>query len=163
MFNNAGVGGMAPVDQMSGEEFRKLIDINLTGVFYGIKYAALQMEKQGNGGAIVNTSSIEGCVGDPLLPHYNASKGGVNLPTKSAALALAKYGIRVNTVNPGYIETGMVNEGTMGKEGIEHLKSLHPLGRLGHSDEIAHGVVFLVENEFTTGHNLYIDGGYTAQ
>ena len=163
MFNNAGIGGMAPVDQMSGEEFRKLIDINLTGVFYGIKYAALQMEKQGNGGAIVSTSSIEGCVGDPMLPHYNAAKGGVSLLTKSSALALAKYGIRVNTVNPGYIETGMINEATMGKEGIEHLKSLHPLGRLGRSEEIAHGVVFLVENEFTTGHNLYIDGGYTAQ
>lgn len=121
------------------------------------------MEKQGNGGALVSTSSIEGCAGDPMLPHYNAAKGGVNLLTKSSALALAKYGIRVNTVNPGYIETGMVNEATMGKEGIEHLKSLHPLGRLGRSEEIAHGVVFLVENEFTTGHNLYIDGGYTAQ
>ena len=163
MFNNAGIGDMAPVDQMTGENFRKLIDINLTGVFYGIKYAALQMEKQGTGGAIVNTSSIEGCVGDPMLPSYNAAKGGVNLLTKSSALSLAKHNIRVNTVNPGYIETGMVNEDTMGKEGIQHLIGLHPLGRLGHADEIAHGVVFLVENEFTTGHNLYIDGGYTAQ
>ncbi len=163
MFNNAGIGDMAPVDQMTGENFRKLIDINLTGVFYGIKYAALQMEKQGTGGAIVNTSSIEGCVGDPMLPSYNAAKGGVNLLTKSSALSLAKHSIRVNTVNPGYIETGMVNEETMGKEGIERLVGLHPLGRLGHADEIAHGVVFLVENEFTTGHNLYIDGGYTAQ
>lgn len=163
MFNNAGIGDMAPVDQMTGENFRKLIDINLTGVFYGIKYAALQMEKQGIGGAIVNTSSIEGCVGDPMLPSYNAAKGGVNLLTKSSALSLAKHNIRVNTVNPGYIETGMVNEDTMGKEGIQHLIGLHPLGRLGHADEIAHGVVFLVENEFTTGHNLYIDGGYTAQ
>ncbi len=163
MFNNAGIGDMAPVDQMTGENFRKLIDINLTGVFYGIKYAALQMEKQGTGGAIVNTSSIEGCVGDPMLPSYNAAKGGVNLLTKSSALSLAKHNIRVNTVNPGYIETGMVNEQTMGKEGIERLVGLHPLGRLGHADEIAHGVVFLVENEFTTGHNLYIDGGYTAQ
>lgn len=163
MFNNAGIGDMAPVDQMTSENFRKLIDINLTGVFYGIKYAALQMEKQGTGGAIVNTSSIEGCVGDPMLPSYNAAKGGVNLLTKSSALSLAKHNIRVNTVNPGYIETGMVNEQTMGKEGIERLVGLHPLGRLGHADEIAHGVVFLVENEFTTGHNLYIDGGYTAQ
>ena len=150
-------------DTSDEDDVKALIDINLTGVFYGIKYAALQMEKQGNGGAIVSTSSIEGCVGDPMLPHYNAAKGGVNLLTKSSALALAKYGIRVNTVNPGYIETGMVNEGTMGKEGIEHLKGLHPLGRLGQASEIAHGVVFLVENEFTTGHNLYIDGGYTAQ
>lgn len=163
MFNNAGIGNGGPVDQMTGDDFRKLISINLNGVFYGIKYAAIQMKKQGRGGAIVSTSSIEGCVGDPNLPAYNAAKGGVNLLTKSAALALAKDNIRVNTVNPGYIETGMVNEQTMGKEGIDYLVSLHPLGRLGTSEEIAHGVVFLVENTFTTGHNLYIDGGYTAQ
>lgn len=163
MFNNAGIGIQAPVDQMSGEDFRKVIDINLNGVFYGIKYAAIQMKKQGTGGAIVSTSSIEGCVGDPLIPSYNAAKGGVNILTKSSALSLAKDGIRVNTVNPGYIVTGMVNEDTMGKEGIDYLVSLHPLGRLGTADEIAHGVVFLVENEFVTGMNLYIDGGYTAQ
>lgn len=83
--------------------------------------------------------------------------------TQSAALALAKYNICVNTVNPGYIETGMVNEDVMGKEAIAHLVSLHPLGRLGRPEEIAHGIVFLVENEFTTGIHLYIDGGYTAQ
>lgn len=163
MYNNAGIGDMAPIDQMTGEAFKKLIDINLTGVFYGIKYAALQMEKQGTGGAIVSTSSIEGAVGDPNLPSYNAAKGGVNLMSQSAALALAKYHIRVNTVNPGYIETGMVNEDVMGKEAIDYLVSLHPLGRLGKPEEIAHGVVFLVENEFTTGTHLYIDGGYTAQ
>lgn len=163
MFNNAGIGDSRPVDQMSDENFNKLISINLTGVFYGIKYAALQMEKQGNGGAIVNTSSIEGAVGDPNLPSYNAAKGGVNLLTQSSALALAKYNIRVNTVNPGYIYTGMVNEKTMGEDGLKYLESLHPLGRLGKAEEIAHGVVFLVENEFTTGTHLYIDGGYTAQ
>ncbi len=163
MYNNAGIGDQAPVDQMSGEAFRKLIDINLIGVFYGIKYAAIQMKKQGTGGAIVSTSSIEGVVGDPTLPSYNAAKGGVNILTKSSALALAKDGIRVNTVNPGYIVTGMVNEDTMGKAGIDYLVSLHPLGRLGTADEIAHGVVFLIENEFVTGHNLLIDGGYTAQ
>lgn len=163
MYNNAGIGDQAPVDQMSGEAFRKLIDINLIGVFYGIKYAAIQMKKQGTGGAIISTSSIEGVVGDPTLPSYNAAKGGVNILTKSSALALAKDGIRVNTVNPGYIYTGMVNEDTMGKAGIDYLISLHPLGRLGTADEIAHGVVFLIENEFVTGHNLLIDGGYTAQ
>ena len=163
MFNNAGIGMQGPVDQMSGEDFRTLIDINLNGVFYGIKYAAIQMKKQGTGGAIVSTSSIEGFVGDPMLPSYNAAKGGVNILTKSSALALAKDGIRVNTVNPGYIYTGMVNEETMGEDGLKYLVSLHPLGRLGTSEEIAHGVVFLVENEFVTGFNLLIDGGYTAQ
>jgi NAD(P)-dependent dehydrogenase (short-subunit alcohol dehydrogenase family) len=163
MFNNAGIGIFGTADQMSGEDYRKVIDINLTGVFYGVKYAALQMEKQGAGGAIVSTSSIEGKVGDPNLVAYNSAKGGVNLMTKSAAIALAKHNIRVNTVNPGYIETGMVNEDTMGKDVIDHLVGLHPLARLGRPEEIAHGVVFLVENEFTTGINLYIDGGYTAQ
>lgn len=163
MFNNAGIGMAGPVDEMSGEDFRKLIDINLNGVFYGIKYAAIQMKKQGTGGAIVSTSSIEGAVGDPTLPSYNAAKGGVNLLTKSSALALAKDGIRVNTVNPGYIQTGMVNEDIQGKEGIQHLIDLQPLGRLGAPEEIAHGVVFLVENTFITGTHIYIDGGYTAQ
>ena len=162
MYNNAGIANFLPVDQMSDEDFNKLISINLTGVFYGIKYAALQMEKQGHGGAIVSTSSIEGTIGDPNLPSYNAAKGGVNLLTQSAALALAKYNIRVNTVNPGYIYTGMINEKTMGADGMKRLESLHPLGRLGKAEEIAHGVVFLVENEFTTGTHLYIDGGYTA-
>lgn len=163
MYNNAGIGDAHPIDEVSDEDFRKLISINLTGVFYGIKYAAIQMEKQGHGGAIVSTSSIEGTVGDPNLPAYNAAKGGVNMLTESAALALAKHNIRVNTVNPGYIYTGMVNEKTMGEEGMKYLVSLHPLGRLGKPEEIAHGVVFLVENEFATGTHLYIDGGYTAQ
>ena len=163
MVNNAGIGIQGPVDQVSGEDFRKVIDINLNGVFYGIKYAALQMEKQGTPGVIVSTSSIEGTVGDPIIPSYNAAKGGVNILTKSAALALADKNIRVNTVNPGYVETGLVNEETMGKEGMEFLVSLHPIGRLGTTEEIAHGIVFLVENEFVTGLNLYIDGGYTAR
>lgn len=163
MVNNAGIGAQAPVDQMSTSDWQSVIDINLSGVFYGTKYAAQQMKKQGNGGAIVNTSSIEGCVGDPMLPSYNAAKGGVNLLTQSSALALAKDNIRVNTVNPGYIVTGLVNEDTMGKEGMAYLTSLHPLGRLGTADEIAHGIIFLIENEFTTGTHLYIDGGYTAQ
>ena len=163
MYNNAGIGDGGPVDVMTGEQFRKLIDINLNGVFYGIHYAAIQMKKQGKGGAIVSTSSIEGTVGDPNLPSYNAAKGGVNMLTQSAALALAKDNIRVNTVNPGYVTTGMVNEETMGKEGYNYLISLHPLGRLGTSDEIAHAVVFLVENTFMTGQHVYVDGGYTAQ
>lgn len=163
MFNNAGIGDSAPVDQMEDDAFAKLISINLTGVFYGIKYAAREMEREGHGGAIVNTSSIEGTAGDPNLPSYNASKGGVNLLTQSAALALAKKGIRVNTVNPGYVYSGMVNEKTMGAQGIKYLESLHPMGHLGKPEDIAHGVVFLVENEFTTGTHLYIDGGYTAQ
>ena len=92
-----------------------------------------------------------------------ASKGGVNQLTKSAAIALAADGIRVNSVNPGYVETGLVNEETMGKEAIDYLISLHPLKRLAQPEEIAHAVIFLIENEFTTGLSLVVDGGYTAQ
>ena len=109
MYNNAGIANWGPVDQMSGEDFRKLISINLTGVYYGIHYAAIQMKKQGHGGAIVSTSSIEGTISNPNPPFYNAAKGGVNLLTQSSALAQAKDGIRVNTVNPGYVDTGMIN------------------------------------------------------
>lgn len=163
MYNNAGIANWGPVDQMSGEDFRKLISINLTGVYYGIHYAAIQMKKQGHGGAIVSTSSIEGTIGDPNLPSYNAAKGGVNLLTQSSALALAKDGIRVNTVNPGYVDTGMINPEALGEEAYNRLAGLHPLGRLGKPEEIAHAVVFLVENEFMTGQHVYVDGGYTAQ
>lgn len=97
-----------------------------------------------------------------MLPSCNAAKGGVNMMTQSAALALAKYNIRVSTVNPGYIRTGMENEDIQGDEGIQKLVSLHPLGRLDKPEEIARSVVFPVENEFTTGTHLYIDGEYTA-
>ncbi|MGN0076277.1 MAG: SDR family NAD(P)-dependent oxidoreductase [Parafannyhessea sp.] len=163
MVNNAGTGAMATVDEMTGEDWRKVIDINLTGVFYGIKYAAIQMKKQGHGGAIVSTSSIEGAVGDPLIPSYCAAKGGVNLLTKSSALALAKDGIRVSTVNPGYVDTPLVSAELIGQERHDALLAMHPLGRFAKPEEIAHAVVFLVENEFVTGTQLYVDGGYTAQ
>jgi len=152
IYNNTGIDSVHPVDQMGDDDFNNVV-----------KYAAQQMEQQDHGGAIVSTSSIEGSVGDPNLPSYNASKGGVNLLTQSVALTLAEYNIRVNAVNPGYVYSGAVNGKTKGKEGMERLAALHPLGRLGKPEEIAHGVMFLVENEFTTGTHLYIDGGYLAQ
>ncbi|MGI6756274.1 MAG: SDR family NAD(P)-dependent oxidoreductase [Atopobiaceae bacterium] len=162
MFNNAGTGTMATVDDMTAEDFNKVINTNLTGVFYGMKYAAIQMKKQGNGGAIVSTSSIEAAIGDPLIPSYCAAKGGVNAMTKSAALALAKYNIRVSTVNPGYVDTPLVSEELIGHERRQELLNMHALGRFAKPEEIAHAVVFLVENEFVTGTHLYVDGGYTA-
>lgn len=163
MYNNAGTGTMAPVDQMTNEDFTKVINTNLIGVFYGMKHAAVQMKKQGTGGAIVSTSSIEAVIGDSMIPSYCAAKGGVNALTKSAALALAPYKIRVNTVNPGYVDTPLVSEELIGKERREELISMHALKRFAKPEEIAHGVVFLVENEFVTGTHLFIDGGYTAE
>ena len=163
MVNNAGIGIQGAVDELSSEDWNKVIDINLNGVFYGTKYAAVQMKKQGQGGAIISTSSIEGVIGDPLIPSYCAAKGGVNQLTKSSALSLAKDGIRVNTVNPGYVDTPLVSEESIGPELRKMLMGMHPLGRFAKPEEIAHAIVFLAENDFVTGLHLIVDGGYTVQ
>jgi NAD(P)-dependent dehydrogenase (short-subunit alcohol dehydrogenase family) len=125
--------------------------------------------RRSGGGSIINLSSIEGLIGDPDLAAYNASKGGVRIFTKSAALHCAreKYGIRVNSVHPAYIWTSMV-EAVTGGEGTEKyqaLVDLHPIGHLGEPDDIAYGIVYLAsdESKFMTGAELVIDGGYTAQ
>ena len=163
MVNNAGIGIHGAVDELSGEDWDKVIAINLNGVFYGTKYAAIQMKKQGHGGAIISTSSIEGIIGDGLIPSYCAAKGGVNQLTKSSALALAKDGIRVNTVNPGYVDTPLVSVEAIGQDLHDMLVAMHPLGRFAKPEEIAHAIIFLAENDFVTGIHLVVDGGYTAQ
>jgi NAD(P)-dependent dehydrogenase (short-subunit alcohol dehydrogenase family) len=144
--------------------------INLEGVFLGTKYAVEAMKKTG-GGSIINISSIEGLIGDPNLPAYNASKGGVRLLTKSTALhcAKARYNIRVNSVHPGYILTPMVESVMQASGNAEemrsYIESLHPIGRIGEPNDIAYGVLYLAsdESKFVTGSELVIDGGYTAQ
>lgn len=162
MVNNAGIGIHGTVDELSGDDWDKVIAINLNGVFYGTKYAAIQMKKQGHGGAIISTSSIEGVIGDPLIPSYCAAKGGVNQLAKSSALSLAKDGIRVNTVNPGYVDTPLVSVEALGQELRDSLIAMHPLGRFAKPEEIAHAIIFLAENDFITGTHLVVDGGYTA-
>ncbi len=168
--NNAGVGLARDIEQTTLEEWRWLMSINLDGVFLGTKHAIAAMKDQ-RGGSIVNLSSIEGLIGDPTLAAYNASKGGVRLLTKSAALYCAKasYNIRVNSVHPGYIWTPMV-EGFLKSQGDvaqgrKLLDSLHPIGHIGEPDDIAYGVLYLAsdESKFVTGTELVIDGGYTAQ
>ncbi len=114
------------------------------------------------GGSIINTSSILGTVGQAGVFAYNASKGAVNILTKSFAHEYAGRNIRVNAVCPGYVETGMVNKEALG-DYYDGLVANHPVGRLGSVDEIAHAMVFLSENDFVTGTVLIIDGGYTAQ
>jgi len=161
IINNAGVGTLASTHELSYEEYRKVVAVNQDGVFFGSKYAIQEMLKTG-GGCIVNTSSILGFVGQPGAFAYNASKGAVNTLTKSLALEYAAKNIRVNSVNPGYVESGMVNREALG-EFYDVLEAKHPVGRIGRPEEIAHAIVFLIENEFVTGINLLIDGGYTAQ
>lgn len=161
MVNNAGIGTLGPTHELSFEDYNRVISINQNGVFFGAKYAIREMLKTG-GGSIVNTASILGHVGQAGAFPYNASKGAVNIMTKSLALEYASNNIRVNAVCPGYVETGLVNKKSLG-DFYDNLVAQHPIGRLGRPDEIAHAIVFLCENEFMTGSSLMIDGGYTAQ
>lgn len=168
--NNAGVGIGGDVEHATLDDWHRLMRVNLDGVFLGTKYGVQTLRRFG-GGSIVNVSSIEGLIGDPNLAAYNASKGGVRLLTKSAALYCAKagYAIRVNSVHPGYIWTPMVEHyleaaGNV-EEGRKKLDALHPVGHVGEPNDIAYGVLYLSsdESKFITGAELVIDGGYTAQ
>jgi NAD(P)-dependent dehydrogenase (short-subunit alcohol dehydrogenase family) len=169
--NNAGVALIKSVEETTLEDWRGLMSVNLDGVFLGTKYGVEAIRRQGRGGSIINLSSIEGIIGDPNLAAYNASKGGVRLLTKSAALHCAKagYGIRVNSIHPGIIwtpmiETWLTTTGNL-EQGRRYLDSLHPIGHIGEPEDIAYGVLYLASEEakFVTGSELVIDGGYTAQ
>ncbi|KKW66974.1 3-beta hydroxysteroid dehydrogenase [Lampropedia cohaerens] len=166
--NNAGIGFSANVEQTTLADWHRVLQINLDGVFLGTRFA-IEAMRQSGGGSIINLSSIEGLVGDADLAAYNASKGGVRIFTKSAALhcARAGYGIRVNSVHPGYIWTPMVQQAATdtNSAAYQRLVSLHPIGHLGEADDIAYGILYLASNEskFVTGSELVIDGGYTAQ
>jgi NAD(P)-dependent dehydrogenase (short-subunit alcohol dehydrogenase family) len=166
-FNNAGasVETALPVTDVTEAAYRKLFDINVWGVMAAIKHQVPAMLKNG-GGSIINTSSIAGHVGMATASIYVATKHAVEGITKSAALELAKEGIRVNAVAPAAIETDMIDQ-FVGKEGEmrDYLTSLHPIGRMGKPHEIADIVVWLASDRssFVTGHSLRADGGVTAQ
>lgn len=161
LVNNAGVGVLAETHQLSYEDYHRVIKINQDSIFYGSKYAIQEFLKADSGGAIVNVASILGTVGQAGAFAYNASKGAANLMTKSLAAEYSSKNIRINSVCPGYVESGMVNKEALG-DYYDGLVAQHPVGRLGQPEEIAHAIVFLCENEFTSGTNLLVDGGYTA-
>jgi NAD(P)-dependent dehydrogenase (short-subunit alcohol dehydrogenase family) len=163
-FNNAGVEIAGPLNEVTEEQYRRTFDINVWGVLNSMKYEIAAMLKSG-GGAIVNTSSVAGHIGLPQASIYVATKHAVEGLTKAAALEFAKQGVRVNAVAPGSIDTDMVDR-LVGKEGDRRnwLLSLHPVGRLGTSEEIAAAVLYLASDaaKFTTGTTLLVDGGWTA-
>lgn len=162
-FNNAGiVGPQGPLHEVDIEGYKKLIDINLHAVFYGLKYEIPAILAAG-GGAIVNTASILGLVGTSGYVPYVTAKHAVSGLTKSAALQYSSQGVRINSVHPGYIDTPLLNE--LSREEYSSLVALHPIGRLGTSEEVANVVAFLLSDEaaFVSGSQYSVDGGYTAQ
>jgi NAD(P)-dependent dehydrogenase (short-subunit alcohol dehydrogenase family) len=165
-FNNAGVQSpLAETADASGEEFDRVNQINLRGVWNCMKYELQQMREQGIG-AIVNCSSLGGLVGIAGRGVYHASKHGVLGLTKSAALEYATRGIRINAVCPGIIETPMVT-GMLASEpeAMKELMKEQPIGRLGKPEEIADAVLWLCSpaSSFVIGHSLAVDGGYTIR
>lgn len=162
--NNAGIGGAAAVTgEYPIESWEKVIGINLSGVFYGLRYQIPAILTSG-GGSIINMASILGQVGTRFSPAYVAAKHGVVGLTKTAALEYADQKIRINAVGPGYIKTPLLEE-NLSAEQMAGLVKLHPIGRLGEAQEIAELVLWLASDKasFVTGTYYAADGGYLAQ
>ena len=165
-FNNAGIEGLvAPLVDQTDDNFRSVMNINVRGVWLSMKYQIPEMLKTG-GGAIVNNSSVAGLIGFGGIGIYSASKHAVMGLTKVAALEYSAQGVRVNAVNPGVIDTSMVDRlaDSLQTE-KESLGSLHPIGRIGYPDEVANAVLWLCSEKasFVTGTAMPVDGGFTAQ
>lgn len=161
VFNNAGIGGINPADSYPDEDFLRVIDINLNGVFRVARAALKPMYAQGSG-SIVNCASILGVFGQSGTAAYTAAKGGVVNLTRTLALEGAAKGVRVNAIGPGYIDTPLLS--LLDDATKQFLIGLHPLGRLGRPEEVANAALFLMSDEasFITGANLMVDGGFTA-
>jgi len=161
--NNAGIGGpSAPVGEYPLDGWRQVIDVNLNGVFYGMRYQIPAMLDAG-GGAIVNMASILGSVGFANSSAYVAAKHGLLGLTKTAALEYAAKGIRINSVGPAFIETPLLTK-NLEPEMLQGLASLHPTGRIGKPGEVSALTCFLLSERasFINGSYHLVDGGYTA-
>ena len=163
LVNNAGLSSTSVPDPMDTEGWRRIMEVNATGVYLGTKYAIPAMQRAG-GGAIVNISSIMGFVGgEGGHPAYHASKGAVRIFTKATAVQYGPNGIRVNSVHPGFMPP--MRSSHPDPEAREEQVHLTPLRRLGKPIEVAYGVLFLASDEasFITGTELVIDGGFIAR
>ena len=161
--NNAGIANTYAAEEISSKDFKKVVDINLNGVFLTAQAAARQMIKEGKAGSIVNTASMSAhIINTPqTIANYCASKGGVLLLTKALAVEWAKYNIRVNCVSPGYMATELVAEM---KDMHEGWISKIPAGRLGVPKDLIGAYLYLLSDaaRYTTGTDLIVDGGYTS-
>lgn len=162
--NNAGIGGpLSPTGEYPVDGWQRVIDINLNGVFYGMRFQIPAMLARG-GGAIINVASILGSVGTANSPAYVAAKHGVLGLTKAAALEYATRNIRVNSVGPGYIATPLLTS-SLDEATMQAIANMHAVQRLGKSEEVAALIAFLASDaaSFITGSYHLVDGGYTAQ
>ncbi|TVX89695.1 glucose 1-dehydrogenase [Paenibacillus agilis] len=165
LFNNAGIFSSKPIEDYTIEEWNRLMGINVTGVFLGMKHVIPIMRNK-ESGSIINASSIAGLKGAPNHALYGASKGAVRIMSKDIAMEVAQHKIRVNSIHPGVIQTPMGDAVASGvKLTTEQLASHIPLKRLGTPDDIAHLVVFLASDEstFITGTEMVVDGGSSAR
>ncbi|MBI3350541.1 MAG: glucose 1-dehydrogenase [Burkholderiales bacterium] len=163
--NNAGIGGdLAPTADYPDEAWQRVIAVNLSGVFYGLKHQIAQMRLNG-GGAIVNIASILGQVGFANAPAYTAAKHGVVGLTKTAAMEYAAAGIRINAVGPAFIHTPMIERLENDEATNAQLVAMHPIGRLGTPQEVAELALWLASPRasFVTGSYYAVDGGYLAR
>lgn len=170
LFNNVGVAIPGSVTDISEEDWNRLLNVNLTSVWRGMKFAIPEMLRTG-GGSIINTSSVQSAVGFTGWSGYAASKGGINSLTQQAAVDYAAQGVRINAILPGTILTPM-NEAIIRDAGADEgarieaeWKRMHPVGRLGRPEEVAALVVFLASDEasFVTGECIRVDGGMVVK
>ncbi|HET7027417.1 MAG TPA: glucose 1-dehydrogenase [Candidatus Limnocylindrales bacterium] len=164
LVNNAGIGTFADVEAETREDWDRLISINQTGVWLGMKVVGGRMREHGRG-SIITLSSIFGAVGGfGASIAYHASKGAVRLMTKNAALHWATTGVRVNSVHPAFVETPMI-EATKGTPMEDAILAMTPMGRLARPEEIASVITFLASDgaSYMTGSEVYVDGGWTAR
>ncbi len=163
LVNNAGIFSTDGVEKTSLSTWAKVLAVNQTGVFLGMK-AVLPYMREHKSGSIINTSSIYGMIGSGTSAAYQATKGAIRIITKTAAIEYAPYSVRVNSIHPGIIDTEMIASLKASGE-LDAFKGYTALPRLGTAQDIAYGVLYLAseESSFVTGSELVIDGGYTAQ
>lgn len=165
MVNNAGIGGLGGILDVTDENWDKTIRINLSGVMYGMRAAANKMKELNIKGTIINMSSILGRVGFSGAIAYCAAKGGVVQLTHAGAIDLAQHHIRVNAIAPGFIKTNMTKDVLKNEQFNQLVTASTPLGYVGEPNDIAKAAVYLASDEakYVTGHILYVDGGWTAK
>lgn len=167
LVNNAGIVAFTPFLELSEEEWDKVHDVNLKGPFLCSQAAAKAMIESGTKGRIINITSVEAhrivSSSGHCQPHYNSSKGGLHLLTKAVALELAPYGITVNAVAPGVVETPFTAKGLENPDVRSWVLDRVPVGRIAKPDDIANAVLFLAlpESEYITGSTVFVDGGWT--